>query len=137
MEPEQPHIEVNWGPATLEVLTSFCKEHLDPLGESELSLSVQLVVEELVTNVVQYGYKGAEGSVEVSLDIERQTVTLTLRDRSPEFNPFLLVTGNAGQDEGGRGLSIVRRLAETTLYERNSKGENILQCTFPRSTGQQ
>lgn len=134
MEQRKPHIEVTWGPAMLEMLTSFCREHLDPLGDSELSLSVQLVLEELVVNAVHHGYGDAEGRVNVNLDIGPKTITLTIRDLSREFNPLLFVPDDTDLGEGGRGLSLVRQLAETTLYERTSDGENILTCIFPRSS---
>jgi len=134
MEQQNPHIEVIWGPATLEMLTAFCKEYLDPLDDNALSLSVQLVVEEIVVNAMQHGYGDEAGSVKVSLDIEPGTITLTIRDSTPEFNPLLFVPDDTDPGEGGRGLSLVRQLAETTLYERTSEGENILRCIFPRST---
>ncbi len=133
MKPQQPHIRVIRGPAALDVLTSFCKEHLDPLGDSELSLSVQLVLEELFTNVMRHGYLDQEGTVEVGLDIESALVTLTIRDRSPAFDPFKQDTSIIRLDEGQRGLALVRQLAETTNYERSRDEENIVQCTFSRS----
>jgi len=133
MEPQQPHIRVIRDPAALDMLTSFCKEHLDPLGDSELSLSVQLVLEELITNVMRHGYLDQEGTVEVSLDIGPMSVILTVRDRSPAFDPFQEEISASRLDEGRRGLALVRQLAETTNYERSGDEENIVRCTFSRS----
>ncbi len=134
MEPQKSHIEVSWAPDTLEVLSCFCMEQLDPLGDSRLSLTVQLVVEELVTNIFKHGYESLDGTVDVTIEAAPGFVTLTIQDRSLEFNPFLIVPEGVDPGEGGRGLSLVRQLAETTLYERTVEGENILTFIFPRST---
>ena len=134
MEPQKSHIEVSWAPSTLTDLSVFCMEQLDPLGDNQLSLAVQLVVEELVTNIFNHGYESLQGTVVITIEVDPGFVTLTIQDQSLEFNPFLIVPEGVDPGEGGRGLSLVRNLAETTLYERTVEGENILTCTFPRST---
>ena len=135
MEPQKSHIEISWAPDILTDLSAFCMEQLDPLGDDQLNLAVQLVVEELVTNIFNYGYERLDGTVDITIEVDSGFVTLTIRDQSLEFNPFLIVPEGTDPSEGGRGLSLVRRLTETTLYERTSEGENILTCIFPRSTG--
>ena len=134
MESQKSHIKISWAHDTLDALFNFCTEQLDQLGDDQLNLAVQLVVEELVTNIFKHGYENLDGTVDVTIEVDHKTVKLTIQDRSPEFNPSLIVPDNADHGEGRRGLSLVRRLTETTLYERTPEGENILMCIFPRST---
>lgn len=134
MEPQKSHIEVSWAPDILTDISVFCMEQLDPLGDDQLSLAVQLVVEELVTNIFEHGYERLQGTVVITIEVDPGFVTLTILDQSLEFNPFLIVPEGVDPGEGGRGLSLVRQMADTTLYERTADGENILTCTFPRST---
>ena len=54
----------------------------------------------------------------ITIEVDPGFVTLTIQDQSLEFNPFMIVPEGVDPVEGGRGLSQVRNLAETTLYER-------------------
>ena len=49
---------------------------------------LNLVLEELATNIVVHGYNGGAGKVDVHVIDDGTHVTLTLRDRAVEFDPF-------------------------------------------------
>ena len=100
---------------------------------------LNLVLEELATNIVRHGYKGREdGVVRVNVVDDGSTVTLTLRDDAAEFDPFTSAP-EADLDEpvrtrrvGGLGVHFVKQMARSYSYRR-SGGENEIVVTLPRT----
>ena len=130
MSPARHEIGVSSGPEALETLTRFCREKLEEPEDPEISLCVQLVLEELVTNVLRHGYRGKEGPIHLTVEQDEGGIALTLRDRAPAFNPLAWRGRIDRKGEGKRGLPLVRRLSDRLEYERTEAGENILRCTF-------
>jgi anti-sigma regulatory factor (Ser/Thr protein kinase) len=115
----------------------------DFLAEYSLSAGamfrVDLVLEEIVTNVVKYGYEeGREPSVEVGLIILENTVRLEFEDAGREFNPLHAPEPpDPTQPEdipiGGRGLQLLRGIIQSGEYRRES-GHNRLILHISRHT---
>jgi serine/threonine-protein kinase RsbW len=88
--------------------------------------SVNVVLDELLTNTIVYGFAGragGEATVEVELRPDRVSVTLT--DDGRPFNPF----GTAAPDAalpaeerriGGLGIHLVRGLMDEVSYQRRA-----------------
>lgn len=100
---------------------------------------VELVVEELLTNVVR-----AAGSTTVRLAIEftltPSEIVLTFRDDGTRFDPTAraaprLDTDITDREIGGLGILIVQRLADTCRYAWND-GWNVLEVRLDRNTDQ-
>jgi serine/threonine-protein kinase RsbW len=99
---------------------------------------LNLVLEELATNIVSHGYRDSgNGTVDVSVLDDGEAVTLTLRDRAAEFDPFISAP-EADLDEpmhtrriGGLGVHFVKQVARSYEYRRE-RDENHIVVTLPR-----
>lgn len=104
-------------------------------GDKQLSSGlfiIQLVIEELVTNIIKYGSRAAkEESIEIRLRNENGKVILTISDDTDAFNPLDAaepdVTLPAEEREiGGLGLFLIRKKVQSITYE-HKNGLNIVE----------
>lgn len=115
------------------------RAHLESLGAPAAAVFLaDLVIEELVTNTIKYGYDDTNAHcVHVSVDFSDGTLTLEVRDDGHEFNPLSRespdVTLPAEQrDIGGLGIHLVCQMSDDVRYERRD-GWNVVIATkrFP------
>jgi len=98
-------------------------------------LTIQLIIEELVTNIMKYGRKiGRDQSIEIELNTERGKIVLIIADNTDSFNPLLVEEPDTTQsaeerDMGGLGLFLVRKKVESLSYE-NKNGMNIVRAVL-------
>jgi anti-sigma regulatory factor (Ser/Thr protein kinase) len=105
---------------------------LDDVGRAEGlarrdALRLRLVVEELFTNTVRHGrLEAAEGpgevSVEVSVTVDPEAVTLVYEDAAPPHDPRRALggrgeTGGPEDRVGGLGMRLVSGVARRLGYE--------------------
>ena len=93
-----------------------------------LSAKLELVLEELLVNVINHAYKGAEGDVEVvclecDTEAEPFRFCMEIRDQGPPFDPSAKESPDtaASMDErsiGGLGIHLVREMTEDFTYRR-------------------
>lgn len=105
--------------------------------EADLSpkqlFSIQLIVEELTTNIVKYGAKeDPRADIEVTVCSTPDGIELTVSDSTPPFNPLLAKepdTQQAIEDRvpGGLGLLLVRKCSKALDY-RYENGRNIVRA---------
>jgi serine/threonine-protein kinase RsbW len=85
---------------------------------------VLIAVEELVTNIVKYGYDpGSPGTIAVTVWTEGNRLGIGIVDDSEAFNPFAQPDPDLdGPIErrrvGGLGLHLVKSIMDRTRYER-------------------
>ncbi len=118
------------------------------LGEAEAFLDahamgprtcylVCLVLEELITNTIKYGYEDAsQHSIAVDLLLEPSHVVLRLVDDGRPFNPLdrpAPQTDGAIEDRkvGGLGIHLVRSLTANMSYRREAD-RNLVEVRFAR-----
>jgi len=96
---------------------------------------VNLVVDELLTNVIAYGYpQNGEHRIEVTLELQQGQLIVTIVDDGQAFNPILEapeVELDATVEErkvGGLGLHFMRTMMDALDYRRQD-GYNKLQMT--------
>jgi anti-sigma regulatory factor (Ser/Thr protein kinase) len=96
---------------------------------------VRIVVEELFTNTIKYGYAGECDKV-VRLRLSQGPgLTLTYEDDAPLFDPTRWTSGEDGRSaaeqlrEGQAGLALLFGLTSTATYE-SRDGCNRLVATF-------
>ena len=103
--------------------------------DTSLVSRARIVVEELFSNTIKYGYGGeCERPVRLSLTPQPKLI-LTFEDEAPPFNPL---TWKAEQDEalppegrpiGQAGIAMVRGLCAQASYQHRD-GANCLTITF-------
>ncbi len=123
-------LQLDAGSETLGEVMTFMRSSLGGHLKAGVMLTVELVVEELVTNVLKHGYTEHGGPVRVEFQIAGDYCLFILADRAPTFDPTRLTGLPADRTEGGRGLPLVRELVGELRYERTLEGWNITTCTF-------
>ncbi|MFM8657998.1 MAG: ATP-binding protein [Chthoniobacterales bacterium] len=118
--------------AELEKLEGFTADFAAKAGLSDKDLfALQIVVEELVTNVIDYGgVPAGEHAVRVDLSTADGELVIAIIDRGREYNPLLRkdpdVTLPAEKRPiGGLGVHFCKKLTDSQEYERRD-GCNVL-----------
>lgn len=116
----------------LSLLTAAIDAFARAAGLSAASRGdLELVLEELVTNVVTHGYgPDRQGCVHVAMRQSGAAVDVTICDRAPAFDPLARpAASNPATLEnapiGGVGVALVRRLTTHRRYRRVA-GRNML-----------
>ncbi len=106
----------------LPALTAFTAEAEDSLGlTSEQMFVLELVVEEIVTNVIKYGYREQGGPLELCCRATAGDLEIVIRDRGMPFDPTQasrpdLSGGVQDRPVGGLGVFLVCEMADTVHY---------------------
>jgi anti-sigma regulatory factor (Ser/Thr protein kinase) len=106
---------------------------------AEEQAHLRLIIEELLTNLVKYGYPHptSRGGASIALAVERDRLRLDMVDDGVAFDPLAVATPDLDlpveqRAVGGLGLHLVRSLAAEARYER-ADGRNRL--TLVRQLG--
>ena len=98
---------------------------------SSVTMSLNLALEEAVTNVILYAYpEGADGLVDIEAIIRKDEVQFVVTDSGKPFDPTAAPEADitlAAEDRpiGGLGIFLVRNIMDSVRYERQD-GKNIL-----------
>ena len=119
----------------LEKVAQFVEEIGEELGLSmELQMNLNLVMEEMVTNVIFYAYpEGEEADIELLAKSDGKELTFVLSDQGKEFDPTAkddadLDVNPADRELGGMGIFIVKNIMNKVTYQR-LEGKNLLTMT--------
>ncbi len=115
------------------ILEQFASEHEVP---RPLQLRLNLMLEELVTNSVNYGLQTVKApELTLSLSVEGEMIVASLEDNASEFDPFEEApAANTASDLsdrpiGGLGVLLTRELADEYAYKRiNERNCITLRC---------
>jgi len=89
-----------------------------------------LMVDEWITNIVDYAYQDEKGELELHVDVSNGRASVCIRDRGPEFDitTYKAVTVKniyaPDSKPGGLGIELIRRLADKMEYSRSEDGWN-------------
>jgi len=119
----------------LERVAQFIEEigeelHLD----MELQMNLNLVMEEMVSNVIFYAYpKEADFEIELLAKCDGKKLTFVLSDQGKEFDPTAKEDADpdvnpAEREIGGMGIFIVKNIMNHVTYQR-LEGKNLLTMT--------
>ena len=116
----------------LEKVNTFIGEIGEELQlDMELLMNLNLVMEEMVSNVIFYAYpEGKTADIELSAECNGRELTSVLSDKGREFDPTLkedidTETDPADRDLGGMGIYIVKNIMNEVTYQR-LEGKNLL-----------
>ncbi len=109
-------------------VAEICEElHLD----AELQMNLNLVMEEMVSNVIFYAYPlGATADIELLAESDGKELTFVLSDQGVAFDPTQKEDADvdvnpADRELGGMGIYIVKNIMNQVTYQR-LKGKNLL-----------
>ena len=101
----------------------------------EIIENTQLIVEEILVNIIQYGYENRnDGHIDLHLEINEQNLILTFKDGGKPFDPLTevaipdLTRDDDARSLGGFGFFLVQELSEQVDYAYRD-GKNILTVT--------
>ncbi len=120
-------------PAVEAALEAFVEGHDLP---PRTGYTLALIVEELVTNIVKYGYAGADaGPLKLTVRIDDGRVVGTLIDAGAPFDPTAMEAPDVEADMddrriGGLGVHLVRTMSEDFTYRRDD-GHNVVSFRLP------
>ena len=107
-------------------ITTFCKGH----GvDSRRGSFAGLCMEEMSGNVVEHGFKSdtKAHSADIRVVLKGDEIILRIRDNCKGFDPSILYTKAAEEDDAGKnvGIKLVYRIAKDVSYQ-NLLGMNVL-----------
>jgi serine/threonine-protein kinase RsbW len=101
-------------------------------AEPQVLYTVSLSLEELLTNIIEHGYRGLPDQ-EISVEVNRteEGLHLVIEDEAPPFDPCsvpapLSSSSVAEAEVGGHGLAMVRHLTAGLSYERDGEVNRLL-----------
>ncbi len=96
-----------------------------------LAMSLNLALEEAVTNVILYAYpEGSDGLVDIEAIVSKEKLKFVISDSGKEFDPTAapeadVTLGVEDRPIGGLGIYLVRKIMDSVSYERTD-GKNVL-----------
>ena len=117
------------------VARRFVRQAVAGLVPDEVAADLQLIVSELFTNAVQYGMSPSV-SVTVEVGPDEAGVTVDSGSPAPDVGPIQSWRLASEDEISGRGLGIVRRLADVVRVERDTHRFAVAaRRTFPPVSG--
>jgi anti-sigma regulatory factor (Ser/Thr protein kinase) len=120
----------------INAICDFVAQGAEQAGlDADAAFHVQLACDEACTNIIEHAYGGeSQGDIDVSWKINRQTFTITLKDKGQPFNPNSVETPNIPQHPneidqlkiGGLGLHFMRRMMDELIFQFDEKSGNTL-----------
>lgn len=119
----------------IELLAEYIDSIADETGiNPSLAMSLNLALEEAVTNVIMYAYpEGTDGTVDIITEANDGLLTFIIKDSGKAFDPTQKedadVTLSAEERQiGGLGIFLVKQIMDTVNYQRIDS-QNILTLT--------
>lgn len=116
----------------LKRVNQFVEEICEELGlDMELQMNLNLVIEEMVSNVIFYAYPQEETEeIELTAESDGKELTFILSDKGMEFDPTKKEDADPNinpmdREIGGMGIYIVKNIMNEVTYQR-LEGKNLL-----------
>lgn len=119
--------------ANLSAIRNFVRESSSARKVPEQKLNaIILAVDEACSNIIQHGYLGDDGIIELHVGNDDGRLEVQLHDRAPYFNP-LNVNPACDLEQtieerpiGGLGILMMQQNADTLKHTPRTGGGNIL-----------
>ncbi|SDB05426.1 ATP-binding protein [Eubacterium oxidoreducens] len=119
---------------TVAVVTEFVNQELEEVDcPPKLRMQIDVVIDEIFSNIAQYAYDGKTGKASVCVEFEdgNEVMVLTFKDSGKPYNPLENkepdVTLSAEERPiGGLGIFMVKKMMDAVQYE-YKECKNILQ----------
>ncbi|MEO9079601.1 MAG: ATP-binding protein [Rhodanobacter sp.] len=115
-------------PALVDAVEQACRK---AGADDEVLFSLRLAVEEVFTNILDYGYPGGTGPVTVHIDAQPGQLRISFADAAPLFDPATVATPSLDapleqREIGGWGWHLVRQVMDGVEWEPRKQGGNLL-----------
>ncbi|MEO8809009.1 MAG: ATP-binding protein [Rhodanobacter sp.] len=116
----------------LHALTSLVEQACREVDADEGTLfSLRLAVEEVFTNILDYGYKDGTGPVSIRIEPQPGQIRVSFADSAPRFDPATVPTPRLDvsleeRQVGGWGWHFVREAVDRVEWEPREQGGNLL-----------
>lgn len=117
---------------SLAEIRHFVREATAVLGaDPETISSLELAVDEAACNVIEHGYQGRPGRIEVEVRRDGDVVWIRLRDWAPPFDPTRVPKPDVTlpleeRPLGGLGVYLIRQSVDEMVYRAPPGGGNEL-----------
>lgn len=127
-------------PAALDSLEQLRRFAVKRAGASGLTaerlFKLELALEEILVNIINYAYPHGSGDVEVTCAEDQDFFHVSIRDWGAPFDPLSKKDPDVTKDIadrpiGGLGIFFVREMADAVGYERRGEA-NVLNLAFAR-----
>ena len=123
-------IEVLSKKENLEQVLKFSQEFVEENKIAPVGVQLELIIDELYSNVNKYAYGGEIGLffLRLAYNKTKHILSMTFIDHGPEFNPLnteAKIVEDENAKEGGLGILIVKNFADNISYNRINE-KNIL-----------
>lgn len=98
---------------------------------SDLLFRINLVLEELVLNIIDYGYDDDQQKIEINLNSDAEVVTIDILDEGRPFDPLHDAPNpdlNAPLEErtiGGLGVHLAKTMMDELTYHREDTRNHL------------
>jgi len=107
-------------------------------GAAESTRSdLALAVTELCSNIIRHGYRGADGTIDISAASDSHAFEVTVVDQAPCFAPAATATTETrgALREGGFGIPLIRALVDEVSHESLGARGNRVRLVRYRKAG--
>jgi serine/threonine-protein kinase RsbW len=116
----------------LSVIRDFVEDTATRLHAVPAAIpNVVLAVDEMVTNIIEHGYRGQPGSIEIDLSTREDALIIQLRDQAPPFDPTTRPPPNLSipfddRPPGGLGIYLMRKVMDDVRHQVTATHTNEL-----------
>lgn len=122
-----------------DAVKKFCDENQIPEAKYH---DIILILDELVTNVINYAYPESKGTCSVKLlyDENQEKVFIEIRDGGVPFDPLAKFDPDVDvcleeREIGGLGIFIVKQLSDSIEYSRiNDKNQLVIKVSASKES---
>lgn len=113
-------------------IQEFVNQNLEKIElDSEKLMQIDLVIEEVVVNIVKYGFPGKkQGQISIEISQPENQIIIKIIDNGIPFNPLEAETpditgGLENRDPGGLGIFLVKQLTSKIGYSRKNQENHL------------
>lgn len=114
-------------PELMNVVEQACRQ---ASADDGTLFSIRLALEEVFTNILDYGYPGSAGPVTIRIDAQPGEIRISLADAAPRFDPATVPEPELDapleeREIGGWGWHFVRQVMDRVEWEPREQGGNL------------
>ncbi len=120
-------------PTRLEEIEKLAADVNKAISNRDLAFAVNLCLEELISNTIFYGLKGASNRfIHVQISISNEWLEILVKDDAPRFDPFMqapkpnLDLNINERPIGGLGVHMVKKLMDKVHADYDGTGNLVV-----------